>query len=297
MWSEQTLQLIRNACDEDLGRSGDISARLLPGSEGDVAAGVVSRTGGICCGLALGALICRVFGERLDAGLAFEALPATGGRDPEGQRVEPGQTIATVRGPRAAVLGVERTLLNFLGRMSGVATLTRRYLEAAHAANPRVQILDTRKTIPGWRELDKYAVRIGGGTNHRLGLYDAVLIKDNHLVGIPVANLARALSDALERIEGRPAFVEVEVDRLEQLAEVCAVDAVDVVLLDNFALDELRAAVGYRDSHGHGGRPALEASGNVTLKTVGEIAGTGVERISVGALTHSAASLDFGLDF
>ncbi|MEW6252904.1 MAG: hypothetical protein AB1716_19885, partial [Planctomycetota bacterium] len=239
-----------------------------------------------------------------------------------------GTVVATLRGPRATVLSTERTLLNFLGRMSGVATLTRRYVDAARAANPHVQILDTRKTIPGWRELDKYAVRCGGGMNHRSGLYDAVLIKDNHIAGIPLERLAEELRAMLGRLARTPKFVEVEVDSLEQLREVCRVAGVHMVLLDNFTTERIRAAVAVRDrlrtrplipmspqhlervndltaAERDDGRPhtweppmlLLEASGGVDLESVAELAATGVDRISVGALTHSAAALDIGLDF
>jgi nicotinate-nucleotide pyrophosphorylase (carboxylating) len=296
MWSAQTIQLIRLACEEDLGRAGDITSSLLAQPDAEVAAHVIPRVDGVICGLALGPQICDVFAERLATALAFAALARAGASIADGSSVRAGETVATVRGPRAALLAVERTLLNFMARMSGVATLTRRYVEAARPANPKVQILDTRKTIPGWRELDKYAVRAGGGVNHRLGLHDAVLIKDNHLAGVPLERLASTLSDLLARIEGEPKFVEVEVDRLEQLAEVGKVDGVDVVLLDNCSLDHMRAAVEYRDSQGLHGRLALEASGTVTLENVAQMAATGVDRISVGALTHSAPSLDIGLD-
>ena len=297
MWSERTIQLIRAACDEDLGRVGDITAGLLTDPDVEISARIVSRAAGVICGLALGPQVCEVFGERLGASLAFAVAQAAGRSRADGDLVQVGKTIATVRGAHAAVLALERTLLNFLGRMSGVATLTRRYVDAARKANPNVRILDTRKTIPGWRELDKYAVRTGGGDNHRMGLYDAVLIKDNHLAGVPVERLAETLQELLTRVSAAPAFVEVEVDNLEQLAEVCKVERVDIVLLDNFSLDELRKAVAYRDSQGLREKLALEASGKVTLENVADIAATGVDRISVGALTHSAASLDIGLDF
>jgi len=297
MWSPQTVELVRIACAEDLAQAGDVTSLLLAAPETPTAARIVPRASGIICGLALAPEICRVFAARLGRPLSIEPAPAAGGCYQDGQPVAVGATVATLRGPQAAVLAVERTLLNFLGRMSGVATQTRRFVETARQANPQVQILDTRKTIPGWRELDKYAVRCGGGTNHRRGLYDAVLIKDNHLAGVPPERLARVLSQMLARVGGRPAFVEVEVDSLAQLAEVCKVAAVDSVLLDNFTLEDLRRAVAYRDAQGLRGRLALEASGRVTLENVAAIAATGVDRISVGALTHSAPSLDIGLDF
>jgi nicotinate-nucleotide pyrophosphorylase (carboxylating) len=295
MWSRPTRQLIEIACDEDLGSAGDITAALMPGPTTDVTARVVSRAPGIICGLALGPAICDVFAKRL--GLPLEFAARADDRDwQDGAAVTPGTAVATVRGALEAVLAVERTLLNFLGRMSGVATLTHTYVQAAHAVRPDVKILDTRKTIPGWRELDKYAVHAGGAKNHRLGLHDAVLIKDNHLADIPVENLAATLADLVSRVRGAPTFIEVEVDSPKQLAEVCTVPGVDIVLLDNFSPEQMKAAVAYRDAQGLRGKLALEASGGVTLETLARIAATGVDRISIGALTHSAPSLDLGLD-
>ena len=296
MFATLPVHLLDAACDEDLGPAGDITSALLPGGMVDVTARVVPRQAGVVCGLALGPAICDVFSRRL--GQSLEFTPATDGARQwrDGDRVARGTAVATVSGTHSAVLTVERTLLNFLGRMSGVATLTRRYVEAARPSNPEVQILDTRKTLPGWRVLDKIAVRAGGGENHRFGLYDAILIKDNHLSGVPVERLAAWLT---ERLSGKPAaarFVEVEVDSLAQFAEVCRVAHVDYVLLDNFPLDQMRAAVAQRDALGLRDKLALEASGGVTLDTIADIAATGVDRISVGALTHSAASLDIGLD-
>lgn len=296
MWSVQTRRLIELACDEDLGAAGDITSALLPQGATEVTARIVPRRPGVICGLALGPAVCEVFSRRLGQPLRF-APAAVGGRDAQdGDAVSAGACVATVRGPQGAVLAVERTLLNFLGRMSGVATLTRAFVDAARTGNPRVRILDTRKTIPGWRELDKYAVRTGGGHNHRAGLHDAVLIKDNHLAGVPVEELAVRLTELLRRLTAKPSFVEVEVDNLRQLAEVCRVPGVDLVLLDNFTPEQLRSAVQLRDTQGVRDRLALEASGGVTLENVAEIAGTGVDRIAVGALTHSAVGLDIGLD-
>ncbi len=290
MWSNQTRRLIELACEEDLGARGDISSALLPGGTASVTARVVARRPGVLCGLALAPSILDVFAARLSAEFRFTAARQ------DGDIVQPGDCVATVSGPQAAVLAVERTLLNFLARMSGVATLTRRHVEAARAANPPVQVLDTRKTVPGWRELDKYAVRCAGGQNHRHGLHDAVLIKDNHIAGIPVAQLKATLAQWLVRVPRPVGFVEVEVDSLAQFAEVCRVPGVDIVLLDNFTPDQMRLAVAQRDSQGLRGQLALEASGGVTLDNIAVIAATGVDRISVGALTHAARGLDFGLD-
>ncbi len=313
MWSQQTRQLIELACQEDLGAAGDLTSSLLGMGKAHVSAQVVVRQGGVICGLTLAPAICGVFEKHLGQPLVFGVRPAAQGGVVDGASVVGGQSVAEIRGPHSAVLAVERTLLNFLGRMSGVATLTRQFVEAAQAANPGVRILDTRKTIPGWRELDKYAVGVGGGRNHRMGLYDAILLKDNHLAEIPLARLAeeletmlavdwreaRAESDAgaEDELGKGPSFVEVEVDNLEQFAEVCKVREVDIVLLDNFTPEQLRAAVQYRDAEGLRGKLRLECSGKVSLETVRELAATGVDRISVGALTHSAPSLDIGLDF
>jgi nicotinate-nucleotide pyrophosphorylase (carboxylating) len=311
MWSQQTRQLIDAARDEDLG-TGDITAALLPGGTQPVAARVVPRSAGVICGLALAPAVCDAFARRLWTNVEFTAAARGARCFRDGDPVDAGEAVGLLRGTQAAVLAVERTLLNFLVRLSGVASLTRRFVQAARAANPDVAILDTRKTLPGWRELDKYAVRAGGGTNHRAGLYDAILIKDNHLAGIPLERLATELRTWLQRAgEGsrsvaatvpvgdepvRPRFVEVEVDSLAQFDRVCVVAGVDIVLLDNFSLDDLRAAVARRDERGLRGRVALEASGGVTLENVAAVAATGVERISVGALTHSAPGLDIGLD-
>lgn len=291
-WSPITEQLVRAAAEEDLGRAGDLTSRLLGDPEGLVTAHVVARSPGVIAGLALAPLIGRVFADRLEAD--FVLTP----RVEDGAALAAGCRILTIGGPRAAVLALERTLLNFLCRLSGVATATRQYVDRAKGRAPQVEILDTRKTLPGWRELDKYAVRCGGGTNHRSGLFDAVLIKDNHIAGIPPERLAQTLFEMLNNLSNgpRPAFVEVEVDSLEQLAAVLKVVGVDFVLCDNFPLERLREAVALRDSLGLRGRVALEASGGVNLDTIGNIAATGVERISVGAITHSAPALDLGLD-
>ncbi len=296
MWSEATIQLIQTACDEDVGQIGDITSALLAEPAVEVEAQVVPRADGVICGLALAPDICGVFARRLSRELEFAPTRRGTGRFEDGQPVAAGNRIAILRGPRAAVLTVERTLLNFLGRLSGVATLTHRYVQTARQVNPDVQVLDTRKTLPGWRELDKYAVRMGGGANHRMGLFDAVLIKDNHLVGVSAEQLVSRLAELLKRKPPSAKFVEVEVDRLEQLQAVCQVVGVDIVLLDNFSLDDMRAAVKLRDERGLREKLALEASGNVSLENIADIAGTGVDRISVGALTHSATALDVGLD-
>jgi nicotinate-nucleotide pyrophosphorylase (carboxylating) len=205
-----------------------------------------------------------------------------------------GQPIATVIGPQRSILAAERVMLNFMTHLSGIATLTARFVAAI--AGTRARILDTRKTIPGLRTLAKYAVRCGGGLSHRMGLHDAVLIKDNHLAGIPIAALKARLDEAItaaRRLMPPPLFVAVEVDTLDQLQIVLRC-AVDFVLLDNMPAEMMRHAAAIRD------RVApdvlLEASGQVNLQTVRAIAESGVDRISIGALTHSAPALDIGLD-
>lgn len=217
----------------------------------------------------------------------------------DGDHIGPGATIATIEGPPADVLVLERPLLNTLSRLSGVATRTRAHVDAIPDAC-HARVYDTRKTTPGWRHLEKYAVVCGGGASHRMGLRDAVLIKDNHLAARPSDQpLAEYLTEVCERArrEFDIAFVEVEVDTLDQLAEVLALGhpLIDYVLLDNFSLDELREAVRLRNERA----PAigLEASGNVSLDTIADIARTGVERISAGGLTHQATWVDIGLDF
>src|SRR5205814_78771 len=190
----------------------------------------------------------------------------------------------------------ERVILNFLQRMSAVATLTGRFVKRVEGTSAK--IYDTRKTLPGFRALDKYAVRSGGGMNHRVGLYDGLLVKDNHLASRPLKELVPYLSRvvAQSRAEDAHRDIEIEVDTLDQLREVLKVDGLDVILLDNMDCPRMQQAVELRDKSGRKGKTALEASGGVTLDTVRTIALTGVDRIAVGALTHSAPALDIGLD-
>jgi nicotinate-nucleotide pyrophosphorylase (carboxylating) len=225
----------------------------------------------------------------------------------DGREVAAGERVGRIDGPARGILAAERLVLNLLGRLSGIATLTRRYIEAVRGTNAK--IYDTRKTTPGWRRLEKYAVRQGGGRNHRTGLFDAVLIKDNHLAlgrrsssgdpsqYTPAEAVARARRFLRERgcdPASAEMIVEVEVDTLEQLDEVLAAGP-DIVLLDNMSLAQLRQAVARRDACNRA--IELEASGGIDLAGVRQIAETGVERISVGALTHSAVCLDIGLDW
>lgn len=314
MWSRQTRQLIAAAFEEDLDSAGDVTTTLYALGSHDATALLTVREAGVISGLELGPTICELFARHTGEPVQFRSGAGEGSPRADGDTVSAGDVIASVRGAQSAVLALERTLLNFIGRMSGVATLTAQYVRAARAANPNVRILDTRKTIPGWRELDKYAVRCGGGKNHRMGLHDAILIKDNHLAGMPTEALAEhldgLLSDGLASVSATPdtepsgsgttspgpAFIEVEVDSLEQFEAICEVSAIDIVLLDNFSLPDMARAVAIRDDRDLRGKLAIEASGGVTLDNVGEIAATGVDRISIGALTHSARFLDVGLD-
>ena len=217
----------------------------------------------------------------------------------DGRRVAPGEPLAIWTGSAKAAMAAERVALNFLQRLSGVATLTRRFVDAV--AGTAADVYDTRKTIPGWRELAKYAVRCGGGRNHRMGLWDAVLIKDNHLAIMARAegqDPIKAMGRELERVRpylGNTAFIMLEVDTLEQFA-VALTLKVDIIMLDNMSVEQMRAAVAMREQAGLAGRIELEASGGITLQTVRAAAETGVERISVGAITHSAESVDIGLD-
>ena len=220
----------------------------------------------------------RVF-ARLDPAVEFRALAA------DGDRAGPGDIIAVVTGPGRAILSGERVALNFMQRMSGIATATRRYVDAV--AGTRAVILDTRKTVPGLRLLDKWAVRLGGGHNHRIGLFDMALIKDNHIAAVG------SITEAVRRVRlgdprGRP--IEVEVTNLDQLREALALP-IDRIMLDNMNLEQMRAAVEIA-----AGVIPLEASGGVDLQTVAAIAATGVDFISVGALTHSVKALDISLD-
>ncbi len=277
------------------GGGGDVTAEVTIGASA-VARGVIAaRAGGVVAGLRAVPGVLAVLGPRVTASPLAE----------DGEVVEKGCAVMGLEGPAREVLRAERTVLNLLGRLSGVATLTAAYVERVRGT--RVHLLDTRKTTPGLRNLEKYAVRCGGGRCHRLGLFDAVLIKDNHLAGVGDDELAGVVERAAERARERFGvlrFVEVEVDRLAQFAAllkagVCGgpgrMGAVDVVMLDNMSVEELREGVAMRDAAG--ASVQIEASGGVRLETVRAIAETGVERISVGAVTHQATGLDFGLDF
>jgi nicotinate-nucleotide pyrophosphorylase (carboxylating) len=267
--------IVRAALAEDLGRAGDITAQACIPADAQMAAVFAARKPGVVAGLACA----RLAVAELDPEARFELLVA------DGARVEAGARLARVESNARALLSAERTGLNLLGRLSGVATLTRAYVDAVSGTHAR--IVDTRKTTPGLRALEKYAVRCGGGVNHRFGLDDAILIKDNHIAAC--GSVAEAVRRA-RAFAGHLTKVEVEIDGLDQL-DAALEHRPDVVMLDNFSLADLREAVRRAQ-----GRAVLEASGGVNLETVRAIAETGVDVISVGALTHSASVLDIGLD-
>lgn len=284
----QTRALARMARDEDLG-PGDITSQLI--AENTLAEfRLVAQESGVFAGRVIAADVLGVYDDSME----LDWLDST--RD--GARIQnPPADLSRIRGPLRTVLAAERVLLNFLQRLCGVATLTRAYVDAI--AGTGAEIYDTRKTTPGWRVLEKYAVRCGGGKNHRMGLYDAILLKDNHLAGVGPRQLAGVVFDMLNNASSlgtKPSFVEVEVDTLEQLGELLKVVGIDVILLDNFTVDQLRSAVSLRDGLNLRDKVALEASGGVNLETVRAIAETGVERVSVGAITHSAPALDLSLE-
>lgn len=267
---------VRRALAEDLGRAGDItSAATIP--EGKKAkAKLAARKPGVLAGLACAA---EAFAQ-LDPAIEFRA------KKRDGDALKAGDVAAEISGNARAILSAERTALNFTTHLSGIATLTAAFV--AKVKHTQAKIVCTRKTIPGLRALEKYAVRCGGGMNHRFGLDDAILIKDNH---IAVAGTVAAALKAARASAGHLVKVEIEVENLDELADVLNAGGADVALLDNMDTATLRRAVEI-----NAGRLALEASGGVNLDTVAAIAETGVDMISVGALTHSAPALDLGLD-
>jgi nicotinate-nucleotide pyrophosphorylase (carboxylating) len=272
---------VTRALAEDLTPLGDLTSALLP-PDLTATAAFVARTAGVLAGRACAAETFR----QVDGSAVLDWQRA------DGDRVDAGTTIATVSGPLASILTAERTALNFLGHLSGIATLTGRFVDAAAAAGP-ARVWDTRKTTPGLRSLEKAAVRAGGGANHRGNLSDWILLKDNHLALMGIAGAVRAARD---RWPGRT--VHVECDRSDQVWEALEAGA-DALLLDNMTPDEVRACVVMAEEHTAkvgGRRPLLEVSGGVTLTTIAGYAGTGVDLISVGAITNSAPVLDIGLD-
>ncbi|MGI9427691.1 MAG: carboxylating nicotinate-nucleotide diphosphorylase [Bythopirellula sp.] len=282
--------IVRLAVAEDLNEQQDWTTVALVPADREGAAAVVARESGVVAGMPA----VRVVVEEMSAQVTAEILVA------DGDQVSAGQTLLRLQGNVRDLLTLERTLLNLLARMLGIATLASQYV--AEVEGTAARVYDTRKTTPGWRRLEKYAAHCGGACNHRMGLYDAVLIKDNHL-----AQRGSAADDALSAVKDVRSFlktqlnhalegmvVQIEVDTLDQLAAVLTAEP-DIVLLDNMSVDELRQAVAMRDATAP--QVQLEASGGVNLQTLRKTAETGVERISVGALTHSARSLDIGLDW
>lgn len=271
--------VVRMALAEDLGRAGDLTAQACIPEGARMRAVFAARRPGVLAGVDCVRLALRA----MDPAATIEVKAR------DGEAFEAGAVLVEAEADARAFLAAERTALNLLGRLCGVATLTRAYVEAVAGTGAR--IADTRKTTPGLRALEKHAVACGGGVNHRFGLDDAILIKDNHVA------VCGGVGEAIRRaraVAGHLVKVEIEVDGLEQLDEALA-EGPDVVMLDNFSLEMLREAVA-RTNASSFGRPVLEASGGVTLDSVRSIAETGVDVISVGALTHSAASLDIGLD-
>lgn len=270
----ETDAIVRRALEEDLG-DGDVTTICTIAPGGWVQGRLLAKAPGVVAGLEVAAMVFT----RLDPRVALTAHLV------DGDAVEAGSVVAEIEGPGRAVLGGERVALNFLQRMSGIATLTRRFVDAVRGT--RAVIVDTRKTAPGLRALDKWAVRLGGGQNHRMGLYDMVLIKDNHIAAVG------SITEAVTRVrasDARHRPIEVEVTTLVELDEALAL-GVDRIMLDNMSRDDMREAVRIA-----AGRVPLEASGGVNLDTVAAIAATGVDFISVGALTHSIRALDISLD-
>ncbi len=295
------LKLIAMSLQEDVGADNisagiDCTTDAIVPHEATAKAGFVSRDEGVVCGVE----VCKLAIEKFAPKLSLDVQAA------DGERIKPQQTIAVMSGPAHDILTMERTCLNFMCRLSGISSLTFQYV--TEIAGTQATVLDTRKTTPGWRRLEKYAVACGGGDNHRMGLYDAVMIKDNHLAfyrsmvedsadTIPNSiKLARAWINEhqADLPNGKKTIIQLEVDTLKQLATGLATDC-DIILLDNMAPETLVEAVAMRNQAAP--KILLEASGGVNLKTIGTIAQTGVERISVGALTHSAENFDIGLDW
>jgi nicotinate-nucleotide pyrophosphorylase (carboxylating) len=275
--TEAIERLVKAALEEDAPQ-GDLTSQTLLPADAVISAELVAREDGVLCGE-----------DVFTAAMQLTGAVSVNFAMHDGEKFGAGAVLATVNGPARAVLQAERVALNFVQRLSGIATMTAKFVEAV--AGTKARIVDTRKTTPGLRILERYAVRCGGGGNHRYSLSDAVMVKDNHLVVLATSGVD--LGDALRAVRAEiphTATIEVEVDRLDQIDAVLAAGA-DTILLDNFSLDELRSGVLQI-----AGRALIEASGGVTLERARAIAETGVDLISVGALTHGVRSLDLGLD-
>lgn len=277
--------LVKRALEEDLGRVGDITTDNTIPSFSKSSATIVARKEGVVAGLPFVETAFKMLDDTVEINILKE----------DSSPIKAGDRIAEISGPSRAILSGERTALNFLGHLSGIATTTREIVEIVEDTG--VKITCTRKTTPGLRSAEKYAVSMGGGSNHRFGLDDAVMIKDNHIAVI--GNITDAVRQIRAKI-GHMVMVEVEADTLAQLEECLGLEGIDAVLLDNMTTDELRQAVEMRNlnfAQNGGKKVILEASGGVTISTVKEIAETGIDIISLGWLTHSSPSIDFGLDY
>ena len=283
---KKILPLIQLAIEEDLGDC-DVTSRLFSKKDQIEKASLVSREEIVVCGMDLLREVLKCYDKKLKLKVLVD----------DGQNAHIGKKIATVAGPLYSILSTERVALNFIQRLSGIATTTQKYVKAIQGT--KAKIYDTRKTTPGWRELEKYAVRCGGGFNHRMGLYDGILIKDNHLAQLG-RNLYPKLTKIIEeakKVKGIK-FIAVEVDHVDdQLNHVLKVPGIDFVLLDNMGQWQLKHAVDMKNEMcGKNKKPFLEASGNIDLKNVSAIAQCGIDRIAIGAITHSAIAVDIGLD-
>lgn len=279
-------RLWKQALLED-GAERDVTSLVSVSESAPGKARLVARGDGVFAGGALFDFLQEEYAGRLQVDCVVS----------DNQELKAGTLLATLAGPMRLLLGIERTLLNFLQRMCGVAGVTRQYAEAV--AHTKAKIYDTRKTLPGWRVLDKYAVRCGGGYNHRMGLHDAVLVKDNHLAGLlpeQITAVASAIVEKAQALTPPPDFIEFEVDNLRQFDALVNVMGIDVILLDNFSTEDMAEAVRRRDQLDFASLLDLEASGGVHLDSVRAIAESGVDRISVGALTHSVPAMDIAMD-
>ncbi len=283
--TEEIRTLLKLAMEEDVGQ-GDMTSELLFGDDTIDKADIISREEIVVSGMKVVKELLRLYDKRLKLKVLVK----------DGQHAYVGCRLATIEGPLRSILTAERVMLNFLQRLSGIATTTRKYVRAVQGT--KAKIYDTRKTLPGWRILEKYAVRCGGGHNHRLGLYDGILIKDNHLAQLGrnfQAKLRKVIEEARKIKHAK--FIAVEVDHVDdQLNYVLEIPGIDIVLLDNMGQWQLKHAVEMKNKMCGKGRPLLEASGNITLANVSGIAQCGVDRIAVGAITHSATAVDIGVD-
>ena len=268
-------KIINEALREDLGEKGDLTTQAIFSKPIRAEAEIISKSSGVVCGLAVAEKVFKILDSKVTVTFSVN----------EGSEIEEDQIIAKVKGPLQAILGAERTALNFMQHLSGISTLTRKFINEVKSYP--VQIFDTRKTTPGLRMLEKYAVKVGGGFNHRFGLFDAVLIKDNHVraaggIGAAIRGARSSFASGIT--------IEVEAENLEEVAEALEAEA-DIILLDNMELETLKKAVKMVDT-----RAVTEASGGITLKNVADVARTGVDRISIGALTQAAVPLDVSLE-